>query len=602
MIGSKVTAALGLAVSASTIFVASCKSRSEDPGVSNETNAVSVVQDGTVCAVETASSIQDIYKSAKDPFKEKVLKAPGCKEQMAKKDPYTIDTFMQQSAKCKLGKRFIVSEKGQLAVSKETGTDPRTVDEWDCGPGQATADEDADLVGKVFVSGPGSAMHIIAWDAVNKTFNFYSADHPSSAAQIFFHGNSHTQAVTVKNDFRHPCTNCHTGGALLMKEIRFPWPFWHSPVAQLPGVVTNPKWKRATDANHKVEIAELFEVLTLKSLAMANQSHVNKIRQGSAIGSPKPESPATASVKYRDLLFPLFCERGIGLASSPSKYGSGNLGVPADLVLNRLLVPRGSKISLTAGIKPAAKGTSSRLDMTGFEDNEDFAGVATNAAIATVGEAQWKTTAASFFSIKDLPPPRNPDGDVFPMLIPARHFADDDLVSRLVNEGVIPESFAANVLLVDLQNPVFSDQRCGLLSKVPADLVVTNSNLSAAGTAMVTAFEAAIDADPTAATAGSAASKYKAAKAMTPEAKATFVTNFATACKTSLKDSTNVAKAMAIRWRGYKAPAPGLAATTVRGGSDGFNRAIETFVENAVVPQVKATVALKGITQGCAMP
>jgi hypothetical protein len=596
MIGSKVTAALGLAVSASTILVASCKSRSDDPGVSNATNAVSVVQDGTVCAVETDSSIQDLYKSAKDPFKEKVLKAPGCKEQMAKKDPFTIDTFMQQSAKCKLGKRFIVSEKGQLATSKETGTDPRTVDEWDCGPAQATADEAADLVGKVFISGPGSAMHIIAWDAVNKTFNFYSADHPSSAAQIFFHGNSHAQAVTVTNNFRHPCTNCHTGGGLLMKEIRFPWPFWHSPVAQLPGV-TKKEWKRATDANHKVEIAELFEVLTLKSLAMANQSQVNKIRQGSAIGSPKPESPATASIKYRDLLFPLFCERGIGLASSPNKYGAGNLGVPADLVLNRLLVPRGGKVSLTAGLNPATKGTTSRLDMTGFEDKEDFAEIASNAAIATVGEAQWKTTAANFFRIKDGA--RNADGDVFPMLIPARHFADDDLVSRLVNEGVIPESFAANVLIVDLQNPVFSDQRCGLLSKVPANLAVTSSNLSAAGAAMVTAFEAAIDADPTAATAGSAASKYKAAKAMTPEAKATFVTNFATACKTSLKDSTNVAKAMAIRWRGYKAPAPGLAATTVR--SD-FNRAIEDFVEDAVVPQVKSTVALKSITQGCELP
>ena len=116
---------------------------------------------------------------------------------------------------------------------------------------------------------------------------------------------------------------------------------------------------------------------------------------------------------------------------------------------------------------------------------------------------------------------------------------------------------------------------------------------------MVTAFETAIEADPTAATAGSAASKYKSAKAMTPEAKATFVTNFANACKTSLKDSNSVAKAMAIRWRGYKAPAPGLAATTLR---KDFNRAIEDFVENAVVPEVKSTVSLKGITQGCALP
>lgn len=592
---SKRTAACGLFVMAGTVSSA-CKSRSFDTEVSSETRSVSVVQDGTVCAVETDSSIAQLYRGAKDPFKEKVLKAPGCAAQMAKKDPFTIDTFMQQSAKCKLGKRFIVSEKGQLSTSKETGTDPRTVDEWDCGPDNASSDESPDLVGKVFISGPGSAMHIIAWDAVNKTFNFYSADHPSASAQIFFHGNSHVQAVTVANTFRHPCTTCHTGGGLLMKEIRFPWPFWHSPISQLPGVAKK-EWTRATDSNHRVEIAEFFEILTLKSLAMANQSLVNKLKQGSAIGSPKPESPATPSVKYRDLLFPLFCERGIGLASSPSKYGSGNLAVPADLILNRLLVPRGGKISFIAGLDPTSKGTSSRLDMTGFEDKEDFADVAPNAVVATVNESQWKTTASNFFSIQDGS--RNPDGDVFPMLIPARHFADDDLVSRLVSEGFIPAEFAANVLLVDLQNPVFSEQRCSLLNKVPADIEVSSSDSASGANSMVAAFEAAIDSDSNAATAGSPSAKYKAAKAMTPEAKAAFVKNFVAACSTSLQDSNNVAKAMAIRWRGYKAPAPGLAATTVR--SD-FNRAIEDFVEKAVVPQVKAGVTLKGITQSCTLP
>lgn len=597
MIESRMYAALRITLTSTMFVMSSCKLQSEKQDGANKTNELKVSQDSTVCAVETDSSIQQLYNSAKDPFKEKVLKAQGCKEQLAKKDPYSIDTFMQKSANCKLGRRFIVSEKGQLSVSKETGTDPRTVDEWDCGPEQATPDEATDIVGKVFISGPGSAMHIIAWDAVNKTFNFYTTDHASTNAQIFFHGNSHTQAVSVSNTFRHACTNCHTGGGLLMKEIRFPWPFWHSPIAPLPGV-TNQKWTRATDSNHNVEIAEFFEILTLKSLAMANQSLMNKLKQGAAVGYPKPESPATGTVKYRDLLFPLFCERGIALASSPNKYGSGNLGVPSDLILNRLLAPRDGKISLTTGLNPASKGTSSRLDLTGFEDKEDFAGIATSgSSISTIAEAQWKSTAANFFSIKDSA--RNPDGDVFPMLIPIRHFADDDLVSRLVNEGFIPESFASNVLMVDLQNPVFSEQRCGLLSNIPADLTVTSTDITAGASTMVKAFEAAIDADPNAASVGSPAAKYKAAKALAPEAKAGFVANFANACRTTLKDANNVAKAIAIRWRGYKAPAPGLAATTVR--SD-FNRAIEDFVENAAVPQVKATVAVKGITQSCTLP
>ncbi|MCA2959944.1 MAG: hypothetical protein IOD12_06790 [Silvanigrellales bacterium] len=576
----------------SVLATTACNKRDFNNGENTKSGTSAVVKPdaGATCVVETDSSVEALYMAANDAFKMKVLKAADCPAKMGAKDPYRIDSFMA-NAGCKIGKRFIVSEKGQVSVSRESGVDPRTVDEWICGVGTGGVDPNAapGIEGRVWISGPGTAMHIIAWDSINKTFNFYSADHPTDGGQIYFHGNSHTQATSVKNSFRHACTNCHVGGGLLMKELRFPWAFWHTPVSPLPGV-ENKAWTRAADRNHPVEIAEHFEVQTIQTITAANQAYVNNLLAGKAMGAPLPQNRA-GIITYRDLLYPLFCERGVGLASSPSTYASGKVNVPPDLFLNRLLAPQNGRVTLTSGIDIAKKGQTSRLDMSGFADTTDFDGLFDSKgganSVAEYSKADWVGVTKGIFSIKGGA--ANPDGDIFPMLIPVRHFADDDLVSRLVANGVIPEDFALNVLLTDLQNPVFSGTRCGLISKVPAEPV-----RSGGGSAMVQAFEAAVNADPDKGNAGSGAAKYLSMKAVAD--KAAFVTAFANGCKTNLTDPLKGAKAMAMRWQAFhKAPA-GIGAPFK--GAD-FNRAIEDFVETAAIPAVTGSVTLVGITQGC---
>jgi hypothetical protein len=548
-----------------------------EPG---STNSSVVFGSGTDCIVETDSSIKSIYDTAKDPFRTKILTLPGCKSEMEKKNPYVIFDFLKKAG-CEPKGRFLVSETSMVRVLPETGTDPRTVDEWKCGNAPSTLDEDEAIVNRVWISGPGSAMHIISWDQSSKSFNFYSADHPSPKSQIFFHGNLHTQAVSSDNSFRHPCTNCHVGGGLLLKELHFPWTFWHSDVHTLPGVAGPKKWVRGSSPVQIPIAVERFERSTISSLTMANQSFVNGMGQGKKFGSPLPQNEPAPQL-YKDLLYPLFCDRGLEIASADF---AGSAEVPWSLMLNRLLVPKNGQISLTAGIKLDSKGKTSRLDMTGNRDDTDYRELPK--LIGNMSEA------ANFFA----PPLADTltKGQI-PLIFPARLFADDDLVSRLVLEGIISEDFAINILTVDLQNPIFSATRCRLLEKIPSTKSVPENRgeWAAMGLEIAREFEKNIESDPNKGNPSSGASKYQAMKKITD--KANFVMDYAKSCQKSFGDADSTPRAMAHRWKGYKRLPDGIGAPYV--GKD-FNRGIEDFVESAAIPTLKAEVPLQGITQNC---
>jgi hypothetical protein len=577
----KVTSEKSLVLLLSILFsISSCKS--PEVGQEGQSDAKGVVKGtGTDCVVETDSSIKDLYDNAQDPFKQKILKASGCKAALGKKDPYSILDFMQKAG-CTPQGRFLVSEKGMFSITSESGLDPRTIDEWKCSNSAPTFDEKEDVINRVWFSGPGPAMHIISWDQSSKSFNFYSADHPSSSSQIFFHGNSHVQATTIANTFRHPCTNCHIGGGLLMKELHFPWTFWHSDAHQLPGV-TSKSWIRGSSPVQKPIAAERFERSTIASITMANQSYVSGLGQGKTFGAPLPQN-VRAPIKYKDLLYPLFCDKGIEVASADldaQKF----VQVPWSLMLNRLLVPKNGKISLTAGISSTAKGQTSRLDMTGDLDDTDFSGLPT--------VRQSFASAPKFFEAMSS---QNKVPGRIPMIFPTRNFADDDIISRLVLEGLITEDFAVNILLVDLQNPIFSDTRCKLLEKIPGDRVVpaAKQEFASSFSKVLEAFESSVKSDANVGNPGSGSAKYLAMKGT--EDKANFVQGFVASCKNSFANPDALPTAMAHRWVGFKKPPTGIAKPYLGGD---FNRAIEDFVEKEGIPKLNSGVVLAGITQSC---
>jgi len=87
---------------------AACKSSDAELGkIGESTSKTVVIGSGTDCIVETDTSIKDLYEAAKDPFKQKILKAKGCIAAIAKKDPYSILEFMK-GAGCTPQGRFLL--------------------------------------------------------------------------------------------------------------------------------------------------------------------------------------------------------------------------------------------------------------------------------------------------------------------------------------------------------------------------------------------------------------------------------------------------------------------------------------------------------------
>jgi hypothetical protein len=66
---------------------------------------------------------------------------------------------------------------------------------------------------------------------------------------------------------------------------------------------------------------------------------------------------------------------------------------------------------------------------------------------------------------------------VFDYVFIERSHIDNDYVEKLVEAGIIDADFVKDVLMVDFTRPVFSSDRCGLLSFAPT---LTSANMTAA--------------------------------------------------------------------------------------------------------------------------
>jgi hypothetical protein len=54
-------------------------------------------------------------------------------------------------------------------------------------------------------------------------------------------------------------------------------------------------------------------------------------------------------------------------------------------------------------------------------------------------------------------------------LVPVKGYSDFVAIQRLIDNGTITEEFAADVLAIDSEHPLFSEKRCGLLKLIPIE-------------------------------------------------------------------------------------------------------------------------------------
>jgi hypothetical protein len=266
-------------------------------------------------------------------------------------------------------------------------------------------------------------VELIAWDPGKQVFNFYELMGNGQKGEWFYRGDSLDIQADVTFLHRSPdpgqpkfgsrlrCSGCHIAGGPIMKELAAPHNDWWTTERPLPLGKLKPDADLARIFQSFVDASELAESVKV-GLSMLAQS--DKIRRTS-------QTPS-----LQEQLRPLFCPVELNLESDPTPLDKNipTIEIPSAFVVHPLLA---------------------RSSLTAQRDHYD-------AALATMKASFPETTRA--------------DAD-HAWLTPVKAFSDTLAIESLIKQNIIDEEFASDVLAVDLANPLFSTERCHLLSMVP---------------------------------------------------------------------------------------------------------------------------------------
>lgn len=309
------------------------------------------------------------------------------------------------------------------------------------------------------------------WDADHKRYNFYKLDRRVAQEPLNwkFRGSSDgADNLSLSNTTERSgkCVRCHINGAPVMKELLFPWNNWHSvqshPKHLIPTESPNP-WPVATTdhlARPAGQLGGLTQAEQLETLIIGPIRRFNGIRIRARLplgligDDPKTDGNGFAQVdQARRLLRPLFVTTEFNLISSSVKSGLHPIPNPSNQGPGQpLLIP--SSFFLNANLLHGGS-------FTGYQSfsiaSADFAD------LPRVTPADYKTLVQEAgVKISGIP------GDAdFAWFVPEPSHVDNDLIDQMIRTGMISRAFAAAVLTVDLENPVFSKDREALLMFIP---------------------------------------------------------------------------------------------------------------------------------------
>jgi hypothetical protein len=267
-------------------------------------------------------------------------------------------------------------------------------------------------------------LQVIGWDERKGVFHYYEHEQGSWV----WAGNS-LHALDPKARGRGPFDS-HVNGALVMKELKFPWVHWKSVAASVPPEVFAPDDparddRLFTDASG----AEFLET----SVVIPGVERWTTARFAQRI----PEDGEIQDVPI--LMDQLFTTTTVNLVSS-------------------------SRESRTIG---AEKNVD--LPSTFFVDSDTLStapiGLAAPPGFSVSGKVYLDTLKR--FGVALVDGDFRQEGDThFAFVVPERAFEDLSVVRRLVTIGVLSPRFVACALMVDFPNPVFSRRRAALAERV----------------------------------------------------------------------------------------------------------------------------------------
>jgi len=267
-------------------------------------------------------------------------------------------------------------------------------------------------------------IELIVWDPKKQLYNFYELRGTDSASRWFYRGDSldalkdntylyrDVPSGMPKFGNRMRCSACHNSGGPIMKEISLPHNDWWRAARPLPL------------GNHQLDaevVKQINAVIEPQILSQAVLSGIDQLENSESYQDFKSQ------LSLQEQLRPLFCEVEINLQSDDT---------PLD---NTKIVSIPSAFFIT----PFLHEDHFFIDKKNYENhlvkyNMNFPETTRNDA-----DHAW--------------------------LIPVKGTSDIKAIHTLIDKKIIDNKFAAAVLSIDLQNPIFSSKRCELLRLVPQE-------------------------------------------------------------------------------------------------------------------------------------
>lgn len=270
---------------------------------------------------------------------------------------------------------------------------------------------------------PGKLMiELIAWDKQKKLFNFYELIGTSTGGQWFYRGDSadilkdnanlYLDVPAGQNKFGATlrCSACHTSGGPIMKELSAPHNDWW----------VNSRPLKFGSNKLSNEVAQVVsKLIDADEFSQAVKKGIQKLENSDNYQSLKNQQSLQVQLR------PLFCETEINLESDVDSLDAAttHVNVPSASVINPLLLQSSLQIKKT--------------DYLGLLDKYRMS----------------------------FPETKNRDAD-HAWLVPVKGYSDLAAIQSLIQKGIIDEEFAADVLAIDMQKPLFSQKRCGLLKLI----------------------------------------------------------------------------------------------------------------------------------------
>lgn len=282
-------------------------------------------------------------------------------------------------------------------------------------------------------------LEVMGWDSSKGLFNFYERVLLDAAgtevAWIWRGDSSHAWREETRNQ---SCFNCHRSGEVNMKELRLPWQNWHSQSATIkPDSIPEDSPLRLNPifaiepASRFLRGAEEFERAINQWISRSNRTRVARFEAG--------ELPPL------HVLHPFFETSTAQLIASveqSSPTGEEPITFPASMFVDqRGLFDVGELFC------DSLLGFAGQLSMPRADYRQ---------GLVALG---FRMTAGAAFE-------ERPGDTHFALLTSEVPRVDFDAVQQMVRAGLLSKKTTANLMLIDLENPVYSPIRAWIFEQL----------------------------------------------------------------------------------------------------------------------------------------